>query len=194
MGKKLINFELSQEQLDREIKRIQKRTRHRAGVKNVVLTILTLAAVTVLVAALWFPVLQVTGDSMTPLLDGGQAVLTMRATEYKPGDIVAFYHNNRILIKRVMALPGDWVEIDDAGNVSVNTVKLDEPYVQNVVLEPNDLTYPCQVSDGCYFVMGDNRAMSMDSRVSEIGCIGRDRIIGKVIFRLWPIQRLEYLG
>lgn len=194
MGKKLINFELSQEQLDREIKRIQKRTRHRARVKNVVLTILTLAAVTVLVAALWFPVLQVTGDSMTPLLDGGQAVLTMRATEYKPGDIVAFYHNNRILIKRVMALPGDWVDIDDAGNVSVNTVKLDEPYVQNVVLEPNDLTYPCQVPDGCYFVMGDNRAMSMDSRVSEIGCIDRDRIIGKVIFRLWPIQRLEYLG
>lgn len=194
MGKKLINFELSQEQLEKEINRIQHRSRYRAALKSTVLMLLVLASVSVLAAALWFPVLQVTSESMTPQLENGHAVLTVRTQDIQQGDVVAFYHNNRVLIRRVIAVGGDWVHIDASGSVSVNGEGMEETYVKELVLQPNDLTYPYEVPDGCLFVMGDNRAESMDSRTSEIGCVSFDRIIGKVVFRIWPFDRLEYLG
>lgn len=194
MGKKLINFELSQEQLEKELKRIQNRSRRRAALKSTVMMLLVLAAVSVIAAVLWFPVLQVTGESMAPLLENGQAVLAVRTQDIQRGDVIAFYHNNRVLIKRVIATGGDWVDMDASGNVSVNGEKLNEMYVEEPVLGPNDLTYPYQVSDGCLFVMGDNRTESMDSRTSEIGCVSFDRMIGKVVFRIWPFGRMEYLG
>jgi signal peptidase I len=155
---------------------------------------LVLAASTVLAATLWFPVVEVTGSSMAPSLESGQVVLTLRTSEPEPGDITVFYHENQILVRRMIAGAGDWIDINDTGTVFVNGEKLEEPYLQRAVLRPSDLTYPYQVPDGCIFVMGDNRAISMDSRLSEIGPVSCDRILGKILFRIWPLKQLEYLG
>lgn len=194
MGKRLINFDLSQQQLEKEIKRTQHHRNRRRAIRHAVSGFLVLAAISVLAATLWFPVLEITGSSMEPLLESGHVVLTYRTRELQPGDVAAFYHDNRILVKRVIAVAGDWVEIDDAGVVSINGEGLDEPYLQKAVLKPSDVTYPVQVPSGCVFVMGDNRAISMDSRLSEIGPISHDRILGKIVCRIWPLDLLEFLG
>lgn len=194
MDKNMINFELTEQQLEKEIKRVQHGHRKCAALRSTVFILLVIAAVTVLAATLWFPVLRITGNSMEPSLESGQTVLTLRTQELETGDIVAFYHDNRLLVRRVIAHSGDHVSLDAAGRVSVNEEILDEPYLENTVLEPNDLTYPYQVPDGCVFVMGDHRSASMDSRLSEIGCVSQDRIVGKVLFCILPFHQFEYLG
>ena len=142
MGRKQLNPELSQPQLVKEIIRLQDRRSRRVKILTTVSALLVVAAMAVLAATLWFPVLLITGESMAPLLQNGHVVITQRTQELQRGDLAAFYHENRILVKRVIADSGDWVDIDDDGNVSVNGEMLDEEYLQKAVLKPSNLSYP----------------------------------------------------
>lgn len=192
--KNLTNLELSEQQIEKEIKREKQRCRNRAALRSAVFALLVVAAVAVLAAALWFPVLRITGNSMSSVLESGQAVLAFRTQELQRGDIVAMYYENKILVGRVVGCPGDWIDVDDRGLVSINGEEAADGYLEESVLEDRAHTYPYQVPDGCFYVMGDNRAESIDSRSSDIGCVSYDLIIGKIVFRLWPIDQLEYLG
>lgn len=151
---------------------------------------MTVAAVAVLVATLVTPVLQITGSSMTPTLHDGQLVVSLKGGSFSQGDVIAFYYNNKILIKRVIAGPGDWVDIDQYGNVSVNDQPLDEPYLTDKALGECDIELPYQVPDGRYFVMGDHRATSVDSRSTTIGCVAEEQVVGNIAFRIWPLTEL----
>lgn len=194
MGKTLNNFELTTAQLEKELHYVRKKCRYRARLRNALVTVLVLSAIFVLAVTLWFPVIQVTGEALSPQLESGQFLLTVRTQNHRQGDIIAFYHNNQILIRRVIGLPGDQVHIDDSGRFFINGVEFDEPYVRQTVVPPNDLSYPCDVPDGCIFVMGDNGTVSLDSATAEIGCVSADRIVGKALFCVWPLQHLAYLG
>ena len=145
-------------------------------------------AVAVLVATLWLPVLQIYGSSMTPTLVDGQIVFSSKTKDMEPGDIVAFYYNNKILIKRVVANAGDWVDIDQDGTVFVNGSELMEPYLEEKSFGDADIELPYQVPDGKYFVMGDHRETSVDSRHTSVGCIGMEQVVGKILFRVWPME------
>lgn len=180
----------SVELLETELKRVKYQKRYRTVLKSTVYTLLTVAAVAVLVATLWLPVLQIYGSSMTPTLQDGEIVFSVKTSNMEQGDIIAFYYNNKILVKRVIATSGDWVNIDEDGTVYVNGAKLDEPYLEEKVFGDADIELPYQVPDGKIFVMGDQRATSVDSRHTAVGCVDQEQIVGKIIFRVWPLKRL----
>lgn len=194
MKKNLIELNPSEQQLEKELRRRQLHRRQRAAFRSTVCILLIIGAAAVLAATLWIPMFRITGSSMEPLLKQGQVVVAYRTTNLHIGDVAAFYYENQVLIKRVIAESGDWLDIDRQGNVFVNGDALEEEYLSEAVLGTTDLTYPYQVPDGCYFVMGDNRGVSMDSRMSTVGCISQEKVAGKVLFRIWPIQQLEYIG
>lgn len=194
MKKGIITLAPTEQQLEKELKRTQRNHRRRAAFRSTVSVLLVITAIAILAASLWIPIYRITGDAMEPLLERGQTVLAYRTSKLSPGDVAAFYYENQILIKRVIGVSGDWIDIDEQGRVSVNGTLLEEEYLTDAVLNPTDLTYPYQVPDGCYFVMGDHRASSTDSRISAIGCMSQEKIAGKIIFRIWPLQRLEYIG
>ena len=125
---------------------------------------------------------------MYPTLETGQIVVAVKTDKFEPGQLVAFYYNNKVLIKRVIGSPGDWINIDAEGNVTVNGVVLDEPYLTEKSLEPTDIEFPYQVPESRYFVLGDNRSVSIDSRKDEVGCISKEQLIGHVLFRLYPFD------
>ena len=156
--------------------------------------ILVAAALSVLVATLWMPVLQTYGSSMTPTLQDGEILVSVKSSEFQCGDIIAFYYNNKILIKRVIAGPTDWVEITEDGSVYVNGTLLDEPYIQEKAYGDCDITFPYQVPDGRYFVLGDHRSASSDSRHSTVGCVAAEQIVGKLVFRVWPLSGFGKVG
>ncbi len=174
--------------MEAELKRIKRRKRYFRVIQSTVYTLITVAAVAALVATLWMPVLQIHGSSMSPSMDDGNILVSVKGDEYKQGDIIAFYYNNKILVKRVIALPGDWVDIDENGNVSVNGVLIDEPYLKEKAYGDCDLEFPYQVPAARLFVLGDQRAVSVDSRNSTVGCVEKDQIVGKIVFRVWPIK------
>lgn len=180
----------SVELLETEIKRVKYRNRYRTVLKSTVYTLITVAAVAVLVATLWLPVLQIYGSSMTPTLQDGEIVFSVKTSNMEQGDVIAFYYNNKILVKRVIAGPGDWVNIDEDGTVYVNDVELDEPYLTEKAFGDADIELPYQVPDGKVFVMGDQRATSVDSRHTTVGCVTEEQIVGKIIFRIWPLERI----
>ena len=155
--------------------------------RSTIYTLLIVAAAAVLVAVIFLPVLQITGTSMTETLWNGDIVVALSGSDYKTGEVVAFYYNNNILVKRVIAVAGDWVDIDKDGNVYVNNVLLDEPYVKEKSLGICDITLPYQVPEGRIFVLGDHRATSVDSRSSTIGSISEEYLVGKILFRVWPL-------
>lgn len=188
--KKAIKEIPSVELLETEIKRVEYRNRYRTVLKSTIYTLITVAAVAVLVATLWLPVLQIYGSSMTPTLQDGEIVFSVKTSDMEQGDIIAFYYNNKILVKRVIAGPGDWVNIDEDGAVYVNDAQLDEPYLAEKAFGDADIELPYQVPDGKIFVMGDHRATSVDSRHSAVGCVAQEQIVGKIIFRVWPLERL----
>ena len=181
-------------QVKQEIKRVEHKSHFNRIMRSTIGVIVVAAALSVLVATLWLPILQTRGDSMTPTLYANEILVSTKISEFKSGDIVAFYYNNKILIKRIIAGPTDWVDITEDGSVYVNGQLLDEPYVQEKSLGECNITFPYQVSDGRYFVMGDHRSTSTDSRHSSIGCISEEHIVGKLVFRLWPLSRFGKIG
>lgn len=182
------------EQLKNELNRERYKRRYFLVIRSTVYSLITVAAVAVLVATLWLPVLQIYGHSMAPTLIEGEIVVTVKNSDFKPGDVVAFYYNNKILVKRVIGTPGDWIEIDEEGRVRVNQILLEEPYVQEYALGECDIEMPYQVPDGRIFVMGDNRATSVDSRSSTVGCISEEEIVGKIVFVVWPMEEFGLLN
>ena len=175
-------------ELEKELNRERYNRRYRRTLRSTVYTLITVAAVAVLVATLWLPVLEIYGSSMTPTLDDGQIVLSWKTRKLESGQIVAFYYNNKILVKRVIAHAGDWVNIDADGTVYVNGQMLDEPYLAEKALGECDLTFPYQIPDSRYFLMGDHRATSVDSRSSVVGCVAQEQIVGKILFSVWPMD------
>lgn len=178
----------TQEQIETERSRLQYKRRYSRTLKSTIAVLIVVAALAVLVATLWMPVLRIYGSSMTPTLENGQIVLTLKASRFQSGDIIAFYHGNKLLVKRYIAGASDWVNIDQEGNVAVNGTPLDEPYLTEKALGEANIEFPYQVPDERYFVMGDNRSSSIDSRNTTVGCIAEDQIVGKVIFRIWPLS------
>lgn len=177
-----------------ELSRERGKQTKRRIVSSTLLGLVVVAALAVLAAVLMLPTLVISGTSMTDTLHDGDVVVALGTGELAQGDVVAFYHNNNVLVKRVMAKPGDWVDIDEDGNVSVNGQELDEPYVTDKALGTCDITLPYQVPDGKYFVMGDHRETSVDSRSSQVGCVSPDDMVGKLAIRVWPLSDFGPVG
>ncbi len=175
------------EQLEMELGREKYRWRFRKVLRSTIYALITVAAAAVLVATLWMPVLQISGNSMAPTLTDGEVVISFKGgSNFQPGDIVAFYYDNKILVKRVIAGPGDWVNIDEKGTVFINEQELYEPYLAEKALGDCNITLPYQVPESKLFVMGDHRSVSLDSRNTALGCVGNDQIVGQLVFRIWP--------
>ena len=180
-------------QLEAELKREKTNRRYHSLVRSTVYSLITVAAVAVLVATLWMPVLKIYGSSMTPTLVNGDIVISVKSTEFKPEDVIAFYYNNNVLVKRVIAGPADWVDIDIDGNVSVNGRLLDEPYVKEKSRGYCDISLPYQVPESRIFVMGDHRDTSIDSRSLSVGCVADEYIVGKLVFCIWPLSNFGFI-
>ena len=176
------------QQIRRERSRLQYRSRYGRALRSTLRALAVAAALAVLVATLWLPVLRIYGSSMWPTLMDGQIVLCVKTRSFAPGDVTAFYHGNKLLIKRYVAGPSDWVDIDDSGNVTVNSEPLEEPYLAEKAFGQTNISLPYQVPEGRYFVMGDNRDASVDSRNTAVGPIAMDQVVGKVFFRIWPLR------
>ncbi len=175
-------------ELEQELYRVRYRNRYSAVMKSTLYTLITVAAIAILVATLWLPVLQIYGSSMTPTLADGEIVFSVKTGKMERGDIIAFYYNNKILVKRVIALSGEWITVEEDGSVVVGNYRLDEPYLSEKALGECDLEFPYQVPDGKIFVMGDHRATSLDSRSSTIGCVSEEQVVGRLLFRVWPLK------
>ena len=176
--------------LEAELERERYRKRYGNVLRSTAFSLVVVAAVAVLIAVLLLPVLQISGTSMTDSLQDEDIVVALNSSGYETGDIIAFYYNNNILVKRVIAAAGDWVDIDEDGNVYVNDQLLEEPYVTEKALGDCNITLPYQVPDGRCFVMGDHRATSIDSRNTAVGCVSNDMVIGKILVRVWPLAGL----
>ena len=175
-------------EFEQELYRVRYRNRYGAVMKSTLYTLITVAAIAILVATLWLPVLQIYGSSMTPTLADGEIVFSVKTGKMERGDIIAFYYNNKILVKRVIALSGEWITVEEDGSVVVGNYRLDEPYLSEKALGECDLEFPYQVPDGKIFVMGDHRATSLDSRSSTIGCVSEEQVVGRLLFRVWPLK------
>lgn len=180
-------------QIEGELKRLRRKQNSRRIFRQTVFSLLVVATVAVLAAMLFFPIFRVTGSSMEPTLHPKEIVVCLKSSRFESGDLVAFYYNNKVLLKRVISTAGDTIEIDDSGNVFVNGSQLDEPYITKKSLGQCDIDFPYQVPDNRIFVMGDNRETSVDSRTTAVGCIADEYVIGKVFLRVWPLERLGSL-
>lgn len=176
------------EELERELQRVRYKKRYATTLRSTIYALITVAAVAVLVATLWLPVLQIYGSSMTPTLKDGNIVLSVKASELHNGDVIAFYYNNKILVKRVIAQAGDWVDITSDGSVYVNNAEILEPYVSEKALGDCNIELPYQVPESRVFVMGDHRDISVDSRNTAVGCVAEEQIVGKLVFCVWPLK------
>lgn len=187
--KKLTYEMVTVNQLEQELKREVYRSKYFKILTSTIGSLIVVASIAALIATLVMPVLQISGSSMTPTFSEGEIVFSVKTHKLKQKDIIAFYHGNKILVKRVIAGAGSWVNITIDGDVYVDGVLLNEAYVNEKMLGDTNITYPYQVPDGQWFVLGDHREVSIDSRNSEIGCINQDDIVGKIIFRIWPLNK-----
>ena len=182
------------DELKKELKRERYRRRFRRLLRSTVNALVVVAAVAALVATLVLPVLQIAGTSMEPSLKDGEIVLLVKTDKLKTGDLCAFYYSNKVLIKRVIATPGDYIWIESDGTVFLNGQALDEPYVNEKALGECDVEFPYQVPENSFFVMGDHRETSIDSRSSVIGCVADDQLIGKIFCKIWPLEQFDFFG
>lgn len=180
----------TREQVEAERKRYRRQKAYYKALRGTVYVLTIVAAIAVLIATLALPVLQIEGKSMEPTLKAGDIVLLTKTTTFDRGDLCGFTWNNKLLVKRVVGIPGDWIELDADGTVYLNGEALDEPYVTAPALGECDLEFPYQVPQEQYFVLGDMRESSIDSRNTLIGCIKKEQIVGKVFFRVWPFKRI----
>ena len=180
-------------EIEEELDRTRYNTRYRGVLRSTVFTLITVAAIAVLVATLFLPVLQIYGSSMTPSLNEGEVVVSVKGSAFEPGDVVAFYYNNKILVKRVIATAGDWVDISEEGTVYVNGKALDEPYLTEKAYGDTNIDLPYQVPDERVFVMGDHRATSVDSRNTAVGCVAEEQVVGKIVFKVWPLESFGWI-
>ena len=180
----------STEKIKEAYEKVSYRDRLIRSVVSTTNILIVVAAMTVLIAVLLLPVLRIYGQSMNSTLVSGELVVSIKGASFKTGDIIAFYYNNNILVKRVIANSGDWVDIDLDGNVYVNQQKIDEPYLQEKAFGEPTIDFPYQVPDERVFVLGDNRSVSIDSRHSSVGCVTTEQIVGKIVFRIWPLNKL----
>lgn len=179
---------LTSAEIEQELKRERYKNRYRRTLRSTLFALITAAAAAVLVATLWLPVLQIFGASMTPTLEEGQIVVSVKAKNLESGDIVAFYYGNKVLIKRYIAGAGSWVDIQQDGTILVDGEVLEEPYLTEKAFGICDLELPYQIPEGTYFLVGDQRTTSVDSRHSTVGCIAEDDIVGKIVYRVWPLE------
>jgi signal peptidase I len=181
---------LTTEEIERELKRVRYKERYGRTLRSTVYALITVSAVAILVATLLLPVLHIYGDSMTPTLTDGELIVSIKDADFEAGEIIAFYYNNKILVKRVIANSGDWVDIEEDGDVRVNGELINEPYVDKKARGECNIKLPYQVPEGKVFVMGDHRSASIDSRHSSIGCVSDEQIVGKLVLRIWPLNRM----
>ena len=175
------------EQLKAELKRVKYKDRYKSVLKSTVYALIVVAAVSVLIATIWMPVLQIYGTSMKPTLEEGDIVVSIKGSDFESGDLIAFYFGNKILVKRCIAGPGQWVDIDEEGFVYVDGKLIDEPYLKEKALGDCNINLPYQVPASRYFCMGDHRSTSVDSRNTAVGCVSEEQIVGKIVFRAWPL-------
>ena len=182
----------TKKQVETERKRYRRQKAYNKALSGTIYVLTIVAAVAVLIATLVLPVLQIEGTSMEPTLVNGDVVLLTKTTNFDRGELCGFSWNNKLLIKRVIGIPGDWIEIDTDGTIYLNGEKLDEPYAQQLSVGECDLEFPFQVPQEQYFVLGDMRESSIDSRNTLIGCVAKDQIVGKVFFRIWPFKTIRF--
>ena len=177
--------------LKAELEREKHRQHYRNTLRSTIYTLITVAAMAVLAAILWLPVLKIYGNSMTPTLNQGEYIMTVKTDKFETGDLIAFYYNNKVLVKRVIASSGEWVDIDEDGTVKVNGEVIEEPYLDNKAFGECNIELPYQVPEGKVFVMGDHRDISIDSRNTAVGCVSEEQIVGKLFLRFWPFESFE---
>ena len=197
MARKRSNKEITiptAEQIEAEILREKYNRKYKQVLRSTIYSLVVVAAVAVLIATLAFPGLQISGSSMDPTLNDEEIVVLLKTGNMKKGELCCFSYQNKLLIKRVIGLPGDKINIDESGNVYVNDEMIDEPYVTDKAFGECDITFPCYVTDNHYFVLGDHRSTSIDSRSSVIGRVSEDYIIGKIFFRIWPFDSLSFVN
>ena len=181
------------DQIRTELERVRYRRSFANTLRSTIFILIVVSASAVLIAVLLLPVLRIYGHSMNDTLDEGDVVVSIKGSSFKTGDIIAFYYNNKLLVKRVIGQPGDWVDIDEAGNVYVNQVMLEEPYLDSKAFGETNIELPYQVPESRIFVLGDNRDVSIDSRNTSVGCVAEEQIAGKIVFRVWPIDKIGFL-
>lgn len=184
----------SMDQVEHARKQLRYKNRYKRVLRSTVNVLIVVAAISVLVVTLIMPVLQIYGSSMSPTLEDGQIVLSVKTSNLKRGDLVSFYYGNKLLVKRCIAGPRDWVNIDEDGNIYINDELLDEPYLTEKAFGECDIELPCQVPDERWFLVGDNRVDSIDSRNTQVGFVANDQIVGKIVFRVWPLSEFGALG
>ncbi len=178
------------EQVEAEMNRVKYKNKYRTVLFSTIYTLIIVAAFAILVATLWLPFLRIYGTSMMPTLKDGELICCVKTSNFESGDIIAFYYNNKILVKRVIGQAGDWIDIDKKGNVYVNKEKLEEPYLKEKALGECDIKLPYQVPEGRVFVLGDHRSTSVDSRSTAVGSVAQEQIVGKILIRIWPFNRI----
>lgn len=188
------NTELpSSEELRQELKKEKYKARYRRVLRSTVYVLIVVAAIAALIAVLVLPIIEITGESMTPSLSEGNIAVVVKTTKFESGDYVCFYIGNKLLVKRYIAGPGQWVQIDEDGTVWVDGLVLDEPYVSEKALGECNIDFPIQVPESQIFCLGDQRQTSIDSRNTAVGCIPYDQILGKLVFRVWPLAKFGSL-